>query len=121
MDKTIEVNSYGEMLALVNNQDLIYEKSQDEYQGQYVAVTKEGDRLFFYVGYFGSCSGCDWLQDAGEFQYNGVKDYRVKYTDALEYCQQSKPKHIIPTSFFESKEKIEEFADSILEKDECER
>ncbi len=71
--------------------ELVSEETDGGYQGQYLVVLKEDDRLFYYMDYYGSCSGCDWLEaekdwDTGE----------VDYKDALAYCGGIKPKYIVP-------------------------
>lgn len=92
--KTIEVENYGDMLAQINNMDLIDFRERGSYQGEYLATMVDGDRIFFFQDSYGSCSGCDWLED----EAIGYKDhgYEVKYKSALKYCGDIKPKWIIP-------------------------
>lgn len=90
-DARIKVQDYGDVLAQINNMELVSYEEEDDYQGQYLAVLKDKDRLFYYTGSFGSCSGCDWLQDVQDW-----KDGTVSYKDALDYCQDMKPRYIVP-------------------------
>ena len=96
-DATIDVDDYGEMLALVNDTTLIYYKETGSYQGEYTAICADKDRMYIYQGSFGSCSGCDWLEDEDIYDSsNNIKRYKVNYKNALDYCQQSSPLYIVP-------------------------
>ena len=100
------VNDYGELLAQVNGYDLVSFERDGGYQGDYCAVLTDGERLFYYIDSYGSCSGCDWLEDKGSwYQIEGEldkqrtesgKSYAVPYTDELEFCGGIKPKYIVP-------------------------
>jgi len=98
------VDNYGEMLAQVNDMELISFKEDGGYQGDYVAVLLDKDRLFYFMDSYGSCSSCDWLEDKGSkatFETDnekGKKRYAVLYKDALEFCGELKPKYIVPKS-----------------------
>jgi hypothetical protein len=51
--------SYDECIAAAGTPVLAYLEVGD-YQGNWYAKTAAG----YYSGYFGSCSGCDWQQEA---------------------------------------------------------
>lgn len=95
------VDNYGELLAQVNDMELISFETDNGYQGDYCAVLMNGERLFYYIGSYGSCSGCDWLEaeDISDFNSdndrNG-KNYKILYKDALDYCGDIKPMYIVP-------------------------
>lgn len=98
-DKThLFVNDYGELLAQVNGMDLVSFETDNGYQGDYCAVLTDGERLFYYVGSYGSCSGCDWLEDEDVYSSDEKygKIYKVLYKNALDYCGGIKPKYIVP-------------------------
>lgn len=93
------VDNYGELLAQVNDMKLVSFKTEDSYQGEYCAVLTDGERLFYYVDYYGSCSGCDWLEDESDYESNEEgKRYKILYKNALDYCGGIKPKYIVPKS-----------------------
>lgn len=94
--KTIKVENYGDMLAQINNMELIDFYERGSYSGEYLAIMADDDRIFFFQDEYGSCSGCDWLEDE-TLEYGGVdKPYVVKYKAALDYCGGIEPKYIIP-------------------------
>lgn len=107
----IFVESYGDLLAQINGMELVEFCEDGGYQGEYCAILKaeaddiyEGnapERLYYFFGNYGSCSGCDWLQSEGEGVYDdkdGTYKYKVEYKAALEFAQQSKPTYIVPAS-----------------------
>jgi hypothetical protein len=119
MKEYIFVDNYGEMLAQVHGMELVSFEEDGGYQGKYLAVLKDKaslsdwdlslpERLYYFIDSYGSCSGCDWLEDRGnEFSYEAEgetykereklkKQYAVKYIEAIEYCQEIKPKFITP-------------------------
>jgi hypothetical protein len=90
---TIKAENYGEVLAAINDMELVSFEDDGGYQGEYKVVLKEGDRLLYYFGSYGSCSGCDWIED--------VKDWdtgEIPYKEALDYCAGIKPMYIVPDS-----------------------
>lgn len=92
---TLKVKNYGEVLAQVNDLELVSFEEDGGYQGEYLAVLKDSYRLFYYIDSYGSCSGCDWLED--ECKYNCDGEYHiVSYKSALDYCGELKPKYIVP-------------------------
>lgn len=90
--KTIQVENYGDMLAQLNNMTLLEFYERGSYSGEYLAIMTDEERLFFYQASYGSCSGCDWLEDMSI----EASPYKVKYTDAVTYCGDIKPKYIVP-------------------------
>lgn len=91
VNTTIKAENYGEVLARVNGMELVSFEEDGGYQGDYLVVLKDEDRLFYYIDSYGSCSGCDWLED--------VKDWdteEIPYKEALDYCSGIKPKYIVP-------------------------
>ena len=108
----IFVGSYGDLLAQINGMELVEFHEDGGYQGEYCAVLKaeaaDGyfgehapERLYYFFGHYGSCSGCDWLESEGEVVHDdkdGTYKYKVEYKTALEFAQQSKPTYIVPAS-----------------------
>lgn len=89
---TLEVENYGDMLAQINQLELVYYKETGDYSGEYLAILADKERMFVYQGYFGSCSGCDWLEDN---QVGYDRPYKIKYKDAVGFADH-KPLYIIP-------------------------
>ena len=108
----IYVNDYGDMLAQVNDMELVDFRESGDYQGVYYAVlkaeaedidyeVKTPERLFYYFGSYGSCSGCDWLESEAEWNMDDKesnKRYKIEYKEALKYAQQSRPVFIVPAT-----------------------
>lgn len=93
--RTIEVNNYGEVLALVNQMHLLEYQEKGSYQGSYLAILLDKDSLYFFIDEFGSCSGCDWLEDK-DIGDSKDKRYSIDIKTALDYTSNIKPKWIIP-------------------------
>lgn len=97
----IKVKDYGDILAVKCNGEKIYYSTEgSSYRGEYVAVVKAQkeikhggeklDQYYVFIGSYGACSGCDWLEaeqdwDTGE----------VDVKSALEYAEQSNPLYIL--------------------------
>jgi hypothetical protein len=54
-------NSYHDLIESFEHEVLVEYKEQD-YQGDYLFLLRDGDRYGFLTFGFGSCSGCDALQ-----------------------------------------------------------
>lgn len=89
----IQVDNYGDMLAQINQLELIYYKEVGDYSGEYLAILADDERMFIYKGSFGSCSGCDWLED-NQIGFND-SPYKIKYKDAVGFAD-NKPLYIVP-------------------------
>jgi len=89
-DPLFNVENYGELLALAYDLALIHYKEEDNYSGRYVAILCSEDRIFIFSDYFGSCSGCDFLQDVE------TSIGKVKYSDIKQYAEDVKPLYILP-------------------------
>lgn len=101
---TIKANNYGEMLAAVLNLELVSYEEQGAYSGSWLAVLKDKaksgyteeieipERLFYLTGTFGSCSGCDFLEDVKD------KDGNIPLDEALNFCSDFKPVFVVPAS-----------------------
>lgn len=90
--RNLIVNNYGDMIAQINQLELIYYKEAGDYSGEYLAICADENRMFIYKGSFGSCSGCDWLEDN---QIGYERPYEIKYKDALTFAD-NKPLYIVP-------------------------
>lgn len=93
----ITVKNYGDMLAQINDMELVRFEEDGGYQGKYCAVLKNDVKLYYYIGSYGSCSGCDWLESEGHRIYvSGPDEFSVPYGMALEFCGGIKPEYIVP-------------------------
>jgi len=93
----IRVENYGDMFAKVLQMDLIVYREYGSYSGSWIAVLKDEDRIFFYKDYYGSCSGCDWLE--------AEKDYETDEVDAksaIQFVGDVKASYIFPISIAKS-------------------
>jgi hypothetical protein len=87
---SLKAENYGEVIAAIKNLELVSFEEDGGYQGKYLAILKDEDRLFYYIGEYGSCSGCDWLADV-------LIDGEVPYKEALDYVtEELQPKYIVP-------------------------
>ena len=103
----IKVEDYGDILALkYDGEKIFYSDSGGSYQGEYVAVIKSQteigyedeklDQYYVFMGSYGSCSGCDWLEAESETDYESEDfDKTVDAKKALEYAEQSTPLYIL--------------------------
>lgn len=100
MSSKIKVDDYGDILALkVDGEKVYYSEEGGSYQGNYVAVIKSEKEVgieyftqfYIFVGYYGSCSSCDWLESEKDWD-TGEVDAKA----ALDYTAQSVPLYILP-------------------------
>jgi hypothetical protein len=89
--REIKINDYGDMLATVTGKKLISYTEFGSYQGEWVAVLEDGDNLELWKGYYGSCSGCDWI----EAEKNYEKE-TVSLEKAQEYFKEDRPFLVFP-------------------------
>jgi hypothetical protein len=60
------MSNYGQFLEEATGGILLSYKEFGSWQGDYIAIIEKLNEIHIYKGSYGSCSGCDWLQDAGE-------------------------------------------------------
>lgn len=95
----IVVKDYGDMIAKILDMELITYKQVGSYQGDYFAVLKDKEDIVIYRGYYGSCTGCDWLEAEAVYDYeSNVQE--VEYKDALEYVKGMTEKARLPITAF---------------------
>ncbi len=100
MVNAFRATNYGDVLAVVYDLRLLdYRESHEHGEGYFLAVLTDEERLFYFVDIFGSCSGCDWLQDVGKYYDTdtlGNPMYYIPYKEARNYCGGIKPLYIVP-------------------------
>lgn len=82
----MKVNNYGELAEQVLNRKCIAYVEFGSYQGEYVVVLDDGDDIQLYKGYYGSCSGCDWLEAETDWATGEISDDRAKEFAATEFA-----------------------------------
>jgi hypothetical protein len=90
-DAKFKADNYGDVLAAVHGLELVSFEQTGDYHGKYLAVLKDTNRLFYYIGAYGSCSVCDWLEEQRDWDTN-----EISLKAALDYCADIKPKYIVP-------------------------
>ncbi len=70
----MKVKDYGDMLAQVKGKKCIAFVYFGSYQGEWVAALDGGNNIELWKGYYGSCSGCDWLEAEKNWETDEVSD-----------------------------------------------
>lgn len=88
----MKIENYGDMLAKVQEKKLIAYEQFGSYQGDWIAVLDDEDDIELWKGYYyGSCSGCDWLEGQdGDFSWEGdtwLQMVDMETADAEEQAQ----------------------------------
>lgn len=84
----MKIENYGEIIAHFTKKKLLAYVEFGSYQGEYITVIDDGDNVLLYKGYYGSCSGCDWLQNEGETDWTSEKTlYEVSEEKLKEYFE----------------------------------
>lgn len=89
--KTFKVSDYGDMFAKVLNMDLIHYSEYGSYSGSWIGILRDRDKVFIYIDYYGSCSGCDWLEAEKSWETG-----EVDAKNAIQYVGDVKPMLILP-------------------------
>lgn len=117
----IRADDYGDILALkCDGEKIFFSEKGGSYQGSYVAVIKteiavpeysdnKVDQFYVFIGDYGSCSGCDWLEAEAEYD-DAYEHHEVEAAKALEYAQQSTPIYIL------TEQPTQEWVDKLAER-----
>lgn len=81
---------YGKLLASVVGGELIAYRRSDNYSGEWIAVLKRGEGVEIWKGTYGSCSGCDFLDNFREYGPSGSY-YKVPVEEARDYFRGETP------------------------------
>jgi hypothetical protein len=90
------VANYGELIANYIGGTLWSYNEYGSYQGDYIAVIYKDSNLLLYKGSFGSCSGCDWLQNYDE----EISGEEIPDEDVEEYMKDIQPFLVISSDAF---------------------
>ena len=88
--KTVRVKesdtwSYCSILPAIFEEEIIYYEEFDQYQGEWVLITKASNEVKIYQDYYGSCSGCDFLEDYKvEMRNGGGEEYGKHFREINE-------------------------------------
>lgn len=74
----MKVEDYGDMLSKVQGKPCLAFKMFGSYSGDWVAVLDAGENIELWKGYYGSCSGCDWLEAEQDWYSREVSDEKAK-------------------------------------------
>jgi hypothetical protein len=88
-------DNYGQLIANYIGGILWSYTQYGSYQGDYVAVIYKDSNLIIYKGYYGSCSGCDWLSDyysTEEIPNSAVEEYMKEVPSFLTIPSDALPK-----------------------------
>lgn len=87
----IKVENYGDMLAKVKGKKVISYVEFGRYQGEWIATLEDGDNIELWKGYYGSCSGCDFIEAEKNYEKETVSLEKAK-----EYFKENRPFAVIP-------------------------
>ena len=87
----IKIEDYGDMLAQVTGKKLISYNTFGSYQGDWIATLEDGENIELWKGYYGSCSGCDWIEAERDWDKDTVSLEKAK-----EYFKEDRPFAVIP-------------------------
>lgn len=87
----MKVENYGDMLSKVKRLPCVAYVTFGSYQGEWVAALDTGDFIELWKGYYGSCSGCDFIEGAIDYKTKEIDDYK-----AQEYFKENRPFIQIP-------------------------
>ena len=91
-EEKLKVENYGDMLAQVKGKELVSFTMFGDYQGEWFGVLKNEGELEFWRGYYGSCSGCDFLEAEGEFSWeDDFNGHFITRKSAEEYFKEETP------------------------------
>lgn len=82
----IKVDNYGDMLESVSGKKLLSYTEFGSYQGDWIAVVEDKDCVELWRGYYGSCSGCDFIEGARDWE-----DDTVDLREARNFFKESRP------------------------------
>ena len=91
MENKKKINNYGELLEFATGKKCLVYEEFGSYQGDYIAILEDKNQIEIWKGYYGSCSGCDWLEAE-----KGRKDYTITKDKALGYVKDEQPFLVIP-------------------------
>jgi hypothetical protein len=88
----MKVRDYGDFISKALKKKLVAYECFGSYSGEWIAVLEDGDNYEFWKGSYGSCSGCDDLENW---------DYEVPEDRVGSYFEE-KPFIVIPKSVIEN-------------------
>ena len=79
-DKFIVTSSLSySIVAEIRSQKVVYFNNFGDYQGEWLmlALDKENQMYHIYKDYYGSCSGCDWLENKSDSYERDEKTWNI--------------------------------------------
>lgn len=72
-----KISGYGEALEFATKKKVLTFEMFGSYQGEWLATTDAGDSVEIWKGWYGSCSGCDWLEAVRSWDTGEVADDEI--------------------------------------------
>lgn len=82
----MKCSNYGDVLAAGLQMKLLAYEEFGSYQGDYIAILQDGERIKIFKGRYGSCSGCDWLHGERNWDTDEIEDEKI-----VDYVKDDKP------------------------------
>ena len=86
MEEIKKIDNYGELLEYATGKKCLVYEEFGSYQGDYIAILQSEEGIEIWKGYYGSCSGCDWLEATKNWETG-----TVSREEALAYLKDTKP------------------------------
>lgn len=99
------IKNYGEMLSKFKGFPCVGFVMFGEYNGDWVGLLDVGENIELWKGYFGSCSGCDFLEDKAKYVFDYELNeyaYDILFDDIKEYFKEERPFLSIPKSIIKN-------------------
>lgn len=104
--------NYGDAISKGKGLELVFYKTYGSYQGDWIIVAKNDTEYFIFKGYYGSCSGCDELENFEDYRCDNfwtdekLKEFADRYepfivvgkNDFVRLCKEGLLKTIMPAN-----------------------
>lgn len=97
----MKADNYGDIVSFLTGRPCIGYVEFGSYQGGWVALIDAGETVDLWKGYYGSCSGCDFIEAEKDFDTDEISDEVVRKTFKEDRSFLEIPKSVIETMTFE--------------------
>lgn len=73
----MKVSGYGDMLSQVKGLPCVGFVMFGSYQGDWVGLLDNGKEIELWKGYYGSCSGCDFIERERDYDTDEIDDKKA--------------------------------------------
>lgn len=84
----MKIYNYADVIGIATDETPVAYEEYGSYQGDFLAVTKTANELHIWKGGFGSCTGCDWLENERSHHDD---DWILTKEKAEEFLESDKP------------------------------